>query len=351
MTTSSISPPAATGRSAPLALTLLVLPLTGVLAVSQFYVVIPIFDQLAQTWDVSNTQVTWTQTVFGVAYSTGFLLWGRGAATFAPAAFAYLGTRIEARHRALALTVLTSSFFAASIVGQIVSQLLAGENDWNRVFLASGVGFAAAAAALALVILPGSPATRSSKPSASIWKLVSQPPIPFLLPATLTIMSGFVAIYTAIELSGIVTDTTELLWLRVSGLPAMMALPFLVPLLARLHALTRLSYTLAASAVLTLLLALPGSHHVVIMGVVVFGLVLTIGAAAPSAVESIMAFGDDKPGAATSLYVFTLFLGASLGSQVSSIAGHDVTTTAIIAAGLLGAGVLLTRQARLSVTR
>ncbi len=87
------------------------------------------------------------------------------------------------------------------------------------------------------------------------------------------------------------------------------------------------------------------------MGVIVFGLVLTIGAAAPSAVESIMEFGDDTPGAATSLYVFTLFLGASLGSQVSSIAGHDVTTTAIIAAGLLGAGVLLTRQARRNVTR
>ncbi|MEY7973396.1 hypothetical protein AB8O38_15495 [Saccharomonospora xinjiangensis] len=52
-----------------------------------------------------------------------------------------------------------------------------------------------------------------------------------------------------------------------------------------------------------------------------------------------------SPGAATSLYVFTLFVGASLGSQVSAAAGGGMRATALAAAALLCAGMLSTLMA------
>lgn len=375
--------------SAPTAPTLVAASLAALLAVSQFYVVIPMFDRLADDWTADIDSVTWTQTVFGLAYSAGFLLWGWATdrygprrvmvlglsitvvttalvplattietglalravqglttAAFAPAAFTYLGTRITPRHRPLALTVLTSSFFAASVVGQVGAQALLGEDGWRRVFIVSSIAFAIMAALLAWTVLPDEP---QEHPAAPVWTamlaMVRRRPIPLLLPAVLTIMGSFVAVYTAVELSGVLADPDDLLWLRAGSLPAMVLVPFVAPLFARLAPTTRLATSLAVAAALTAVLAIPAAQTLLGYGLVLFALVLAIGTAAPSAVEAIMAHHGGAPGAATSLYVFTLFVGASLGSQASAAVGGGLSATALVATALLAMGVLLTLAA------
>lgn len=371
-------------RCAPFVPTLLVISATALLVVSQFYVVIPVFDQLAAAWSTDQRTVTWTQTVFGFGYSAGFLLWGWAAdrygvrrtvvlggsatavttllvafapgvgwalalrtlqgvsaATFAPAAFAYLGTRLAPHRRAVALTTLTSSFFAASIVGQVAAQAVGGADRWPWIFHASGAAFAVAALALALVLLPEPSAPDSEAPPPSplgaMGPLVAKAPVLLLLLAVSTIMSSFVAVYTAVELSGAVVDPDQLLLLRASGLPAMVLVPLLTPLLVRVPPVARGVAALAGSAAATAgIAAAPETPYV--LGTLLFVLVVTVGTAAPSMVEAVMVHAVRTPGAGTALYVFTLFLGASLGPQISALVGYDLTATALAASGVLGAG-------------
>src|SRR5699024_8818493 len=171
----STAPPSATPMSFPT--TVLALSLTGMLVVGQLYTVIPLYPLMAADWGNEPGTVAWTATAFAVAYAIGFLFVGPAAdrfgprrtivvgltatamitaavplasslgaglvlrtiqglvaAAFAPSAFAYIATHVDAHRRVTAITWLTSSFLASAVLGQLAAQTIAQAVGWKPVF-------------------------------------------------------------------------------------------------------------------------------------------------------------------------------------------------------------------------
>ncbi|WP_182667118.1 MFS transporter [Streptomyces calidiresistens] len=157
-----------------------ILCVIGVLVVGQLYTVLPLLDLFAEAWSTTTTTAGWVVTSFGIGYATGFLfsgpladrlgrrrvlvtglaitavvtasvaaapgpavafalraLQGLTAATFAPAAFAYLAEHLPPERRTTAMTWLTSSFLAAGVLGQVLAQFISDLTSWRVVGVAS----------------------------------------------------------------------------------------------------------------------------------------------------------------------------------------------------------------------
>jgi MFS family permease len=357
----------------------------GLLAVSQFYLVIPLFPQLRQEWQLSLGEVVLSQSLFGVGYAIGFLIWGavadrhgyrrvmvRGVlgaalvtaslalvdsfflllvgrvvqglvlASFAPAAFAYIGARLAPSSRTVAITVLTSSFFAASVVGQVIGQLAPAAWRWQ--FAVAGVVLLVMSGLLSrgLVADPVQESGPTGSAIRAFASLLTRMEVVMLLMASLTVMSGFDGIYLAVQSSGTVPAGTPLLLLRASALPAMVLVPLLARRLRVVPALSRLCSGFVASAVLCLAAVIAGDRGPVVLGAFLFAYVTITGLVAPALVEAIIGFGQHARGASTALYTFMLFCGASLGPVVLLIGGRALDGAVLVTGLLAVAGALLT---------
>ncbi|MGI5255608.1 MFS transporter [Actinacidiphila glaucinigra] len=374
---------------APALRTTVLLVLAGVLVVGQMYTVVALYEPMAHTFHVTPTTVTWTSTAFGFAYAVGFLvagppsdrlgartmitfclaatalttalvplahnlgtavvlrvLQGLTAAMFAPAAYAYVSTRIRPRRRAMALSFLSSSLLAAAVIMQIAAQVIAEAFSWQDVFLLSVPLFALLAVAARFVLLPTGTERRTSIKTAFgvMPQLVTRPRLATLYLATSTLLAGFVAIYTALSLTGpssVAGNPAHLLALRASSLPAMVVIPLLAPVLARLTALTRVITGLGSAALSAIAVAmLSGSPIALALGLLVFVAAITL--AAPALVQVISGEAGPNGGSATALYAFAMFAGGSIGGQlVGVLAGMGFSGITLSIAGLLGAGTAL----------
>lgn len=359
----------------------------GILVVGQLYVVLPVLGDLAQVWGTSRAAATWTTTAFGLAYGAGFLVtgplsdqWGRRpvivgglaatalstlvviaapslgtglaarvaqgltASFFAPAAFAYLAERVAPHRRVFALTCLTSSFLAAGVIAQVLAQLVDDTFGWRAVFVASAVGFAISALLLRGVLEPG----RRGDSAASVGSvftafagLLRAPRLALLYLSCLAVLGSFVGIYTGVQLAppeGVGTSSTALLVLRASAIPAMIAVPLLATELAAINPELRLITALSAAGVAAAITAVPLGGIWVATWLFVF--VAAVAVAAPAAVQAIAAQAGEARGAATALYTFALFLGASAGPQLANLVagnGFPAVALAISALGFAGA--------------
>ncbi|MGW6377438.1 MFS transporter [Rhodococcus sp. NPDC055112] len=383
---------AAEPRWAPTGRTIGLICLAGVLVVGQLYVVLPLLDDLAREWGATRSAVTWTTTCFGLAYALGFLVtgplsdrWGRRpvivggllatsvttlfvalapslelglaariaqgatASLFAPAAFAYLAEHIEPRRRVLALTCLTSSFLAAGVIAQVASQAVAAAWGPSAIFLLSSVGFVLVGAAAWFVLQPRAPAAapRANEPRGlrgsfgPFVALLRNPLLALLFASCVSVLGVFVGLYTGIQLSppdGI--GEGAMLALRASALPAMIAVPLLAGRLAGVAPTTRVVSALLAAAITAAATIVPLGGVWVALCLLFF--VAAIAVAAPALVQAIAERAGTARGAATSLYTFTLFLGASAGPQLANLlagVGYGAVAGAMAAVALAGAGL------------
>ncbi|GAA1589939.1 MFS transporter [Actinomadura kijaniata] len=366
---------------APFGRTAAVFSFTALLATGQLYGLIPLVDAMAGRWHTTPAAVTWLMTVYGFGYAAGFLLFGplsdrygrrrvivtgvAGAAVltaalaaapgfgvalalrvaqgmamgaFPPVAMAYVGERIEPRRRLVTVTAMTTGFLAAAAIAQVAAQAVAGYG-WRWFFVAGAALFALAAVALHRVMLPDAPDAGRSPLDAyrAMPSLLVSRDLRLIYAAVPTVLTGFVAVFTGLQLTGV----TGLLGLRASGLPVILAVPFLMPLLARVNAPLRAGLALAlagAAALLTGLLT-PGTA-----GLAVLLMLLTAGVAvaAPSLIDTIGARAGAARGPASSLFTALLFVGASLGPQLAgALTGGGLAPLSYALAALFGAGALL----------
>jgi predicted MFS family arabinose efflux permease len=369
-------------------ITVTALSLAGMLVVGQLYTVIPLFALMAADWGSGSTSVAWTATAFAIAYATGFLFAGPAAdrfgprrtivvglaatavvtaviplasslgaalvlravqglvaATFAPSAFAYIATRVDPHRRVTAITWLTSSFLAAAVLGQLAAQGIGQAIGWEPVFFVGGAALALGAAGLRLVLRADEAAGGATVADAfaAMAGLVGNGRLLLLYGATLTVLTGFVGVYSGLQVAGpsaLAGDDGALLALRASALPAMLAIPLLTPWLARIAPERRIALSLGAAALLAVVCAfLTGG---VAIGVCLFAFVAGIAVAAPGLVQAIGARAGAARGSAVALYTFFLFVGAGLGPQLATaLAGFGFPAVSLAAAATLGAGALL----------
>ncbi|MBB2915142.1 putative MFS family arabinose efflux permease [Streptosporangium becharense] len=368
-----------TGESVPFGRTTVALAFTALGLLTQLYGVIPLLGHIGTTLSVSPSSAASVQSVFGFAYSVGFILWGvvvdrlgarrvmlsglallipvtfaaglaptltwvlvaRAAqgllsAAFAPAAFSYLGSRVEPGRRGLAMTVLTSSFLAAAVIGQVFAQAVGVWQGWRWFFFTSAGFLAAAVIATALVLRRDPPvAPAPGNPFAPLGRLVTRRRLLAFLLATPAVLGPFVGLYTGIQLSGLIPQDA-LLALRASALPALIAAPFANRFLSRVPPARRLLAAFTVAAVAGAALAvLPGSVWTV--GVCMFAVALTVSVAAPAMIEVVMPLALPHRGAGTALYTFTLFAGASVAPQLVGSLELGLSRTALVSAAVFAA--------------
>ncbi|MBF6177635.1 MFS transporter [Nocardia otitidiscaviarum] len=378
--------------------TLPVFVLSALLATGQMYIPIPLFTAMQSDWQVSASAMTWIISAFAFGYAGGFVAFGplsdryghrrvlmtgmlaaavvtllTGLALSAPLAIglrvvqglvvgsippaimAYVATRITPAHRAVVTMSVATSFLAATVLAQIASQAVVASLPWRTMFLGSAVAFAALALALRAVMVPDAP-TGTDRPLLHSYATVPAvlritPLLPLLIAGALS-MAVMVGVYTGIEITGLVHGSGELLALRAGALPVMVALPLLAVPLARLtkHNQIVLGALVAAAAMVA---ATFEGGHIGILTALLAILVGGLGVIAPAVLQTTGELGGEARAAASSVAMFSFYVGATIGPIIASIAApHGFSALAwtlalllLVALGCTLLGARLQRRA------
>ncbi|MFB9526711.1 MFS transporter [Nonomuraea roseola] len=356
MSTATLSRPAPVAPA--FAPTLTVFVLTALLVSGQLYVVIPLLPDMAVGWHTDPGALTWLVTAFAIGYAVGFLLFGPlsdrigrrrllmlgmplaavatalvaissdpgvaialrlvqgvAVATFPPAGMAYLGESVEPRRRVVAISAITGAFLASAVLLQVAGQLLVGSVGWRGLFVLSAIGLTLAWLGLRAVMSPDRPREQRGSLMATyrvVPSLLANPALALRYLAVLVLLGGFVAVYTGLQLSGVVTSSGELLGLRASGLPSILLIPLLTPWLARLSAPVRATVFLLLGA-FTLAVTGATGPGAVGLALLLALYVAAITAGLPALNESIASLAEGSRGTALALFSFFLAVGSSLG--------------------------------------
>lgn len=248
--------------------TVAVLTVTGILAVGQTYVVLGLIDSMADGLNVSASAVAASTTVFGIAYACGFLAAGplagrfgarpvllvglacasatalaaaaptsitaelaiRGVqgfvtAAFAPCALVYVAEQFPARLRTVATTALTTAFLASAVIVPLIAGPAARIWGWRGVFVASGMALAVCAGVLAVTLTAGTVASVPMTQALLVLpRVVRRGRMIARYLATAAVLGGYVALFTALQLSDSAAVTGfpgGLQGLRIATLPAL----------------------------------------------------------------------------------------------------------------------------------
>ncbi|GAA1661233.1 MFS transporter [Glycomyces endophyticus] len=357
-----------------------VFALAALLATGQMYTPIPMFAQMEATWDVGLGAMTWVISAFAFGYAAGFVAFGPMAdrfgrrrvlvtgliaagvvtlltglaPTFAaaiplrvlqglavgaipPAMTAYATTRIAPARRAVAVTAIITAFLASTVLGQLAAQAVVRAADWQWVFVGSAALFGVAALAAARIMSPDEidPGASLARSYAAIPRVLRIGRLLPMLAAAALAMGSMVAAYTGIELTGVVTGNAALLTLRASALPVMFALPFLAIPLARLDRTSHLPLGTAVAGLAMVAAAFAGGNLTalaILLAVLVFG----IGIAGPAMNQIAAEAGGEQRAAATSVAMFSFYVGATAGPLVASaVAPHGFAALAWTLAAML----------------
>lgn len=197
--------PASTGR-------VLLLVVTAMLVLTQLYAAIPLAGPIGDDLG-GNVTFALSSTVYGLCYAAGFLFWGpvadlygnkrimviglgaltaltiacafatsvpmlgvlRGlqgfaAASFPPAALAYLAVATTPRFRTTAIGAVSTSFLVSGILGQLFASTISQRLGWNWVFILSGIALAVALLGIVLLVAEPSRQPASGGVLSSSWR-------------------------------------------------------------------------------------------------------------------------------------------------------------------------------------
>jgi len=357
----------------------------GLSVASNLYSLIPVSGLIANDFHLSQKSAALASSVFLVAYAAGFLLLakildavsrrvmlgaglailglltlavgfsasfvellglrflqGLAASIVAPTVLAFVMESYPDRRNATALAFVTAGFLMAGVVGQVAGLGMARLWGWRGIFTAMGLVHLAT---IALVgIIPGgarSPTSRGGEKS-SLPSLLREGELRKYYLVAFTLMSSFVGMYVAMGSryageGGAVAD--RLFMLRAIGLLGMLPSPlagYFGKLIGQ-RALLAASLALATAG-MVLETLLPSSSLPAMAGCTVL-FVLGIAIAMPTLIGLIGGKAGAARGPAVSLFMFTLFFGASLAPVLAS--GVDFHLVDPTLAALLGLGLVI----------
>ncbi|MEU3271362.1 MFS transporter [Saccharomonospora sp. NPDC006951] len=369
------------------------LVVTALFVLTQLYAAIPLIAPVGAEF---TTDVTFAlSTAFSVCYAVGFLIWGpladqygrkptmliglgclaaatigcgfatstpmltvlRGlqglmASSFAPVALAFLTEATPPRRRATAIGAMSAAFLVAGIAGQVFASTITLVMGWEWVFVLSGsvLGLCLIGAAV-LVSEPDRLAGDTTLPRrfAAVAAVATRPPVLLLSVAHVTLLLSFVAMYTGLgpHLAGLGLDASQVIWLRLAGLPGMFASLFTGPLARQLGyaGVARAGFGLAVIG-LGAEAALSGS----LIGTASASLVFVTGVAL-AVPAMITLFGEaavPNRAGGMALNGFVLFIGASIGPLTAHLRLGFPSLLAGLAGLMVIAVVSLTWFARLT---
>lgn len=271
---------------------------------------------------------------------------GLTAASFAPAALAYLSEAVPPARRPMAIGAISTAFLVAGIVGQVLASAITLRLSWTWFFAvgaaALGLGLVGLVTLPKETALPSGPG-RLGRRFAAFARVVARPPALLLCAAHVTLLLSFVAMYTALgpHLVTLGVEASHVIWLRLVGLPGMFA-ALLVGVVARRlgdAGAARLGYLLAALGIVGEAL-----FASTLVGVAVTSLVFVTGVAiaVPAMITLFGETADPHRAGGMALTGLVLFVGASIGPLVASVGLSFPALMLLLAVLLLGAAGFLT---------
>lgn len=335
------------------------LVLTALFVLTQLYAAIPL---LGFVRDDLGSDVTFALSAsFSLSYAVGFLIWGPvsdrygrkkvlvlgllalatttiaaglapsvpalgvarslqglAASSFAPVALAYLSEALPPRRRPTAIGAMSTAFLVAGIAGQVLASVIALHFGWPWVFASTGAVLALSCLIIVFTVTdPEREATQDGlgRRFAAVAQVAVKPRVLLLSAAHLTLLLPFVAMYTGLgpHLDVFGLDPSQVIWLRLVGLPGMFAALLVGPLSRRLGTpgVARLGFLIATAGLGGEALF---AHSLV--GVCVTSLVFVTGVAlaAPAMITLFGEAGAPNVAGGMALNGFVLFLGASVGA-------------------------------------
>lgn len=345
-------------------LSLFLLALTGISVVAHAFTMVPIQSQMETYFHISNGVTYLASSLFSAFYAFGFLIFGplsdrfgkktilvlglfflfistfvlggcksymsflimravQGimAATFTPLALAYVFELFRPKHRTLAVSMLSTSFLTATILGQLISFGLTNVYGFSALFYVLAC-FHLLMAFLLYFTLP--PLAKTVKQSSrghwrSLGRLLKNGDLASSYLISFTQFFAFTALYSSVssmlghsyQLSG-----EENMLFRAVGMVGMLLSLTTNRLNIRFGVNKTIMIGLIMSSVSLLLFAL--AHHLVFLAVCTIVFVAGITIVLPSIVVQVGQISGTSKGTAMALYTFSLFAGSSVGSLVSA---------------------------------
>jgi predicted MFS family arabinose efflux permease len=362
------------------------LALGAVLVVSLMYVTIPLIPVFEHHFKASQSQAIWAGSAFGFAYALGNVVFGtlsdrfrrrtiiglglisltvisiavglspslgwlialravQGfiASSFPPVALAYVGDVITPRYRAVAVSIISSGFLLAGILGQLYSAAVITFLSWSGVF--AMISLAYTAVAIFVFRLPAGASPNKDIPVAKVYgnmiKLLSSKSLLSGYAVAVTVLLSFVAMYSGLGsyvAARFDIHAEGLMWIRIAGIPAILLSPLAGHYIHRLGGRRILIAGLLTAGAGISLEAWSGSVLALVLSSVIF--VAGISMAVPSAIVLVGQLGGNARGSAIALYGFFIFVGASLGPLLAAYVmpfGFSILCTVLTAVLVLAA--------------
>ncbi|ONI86291.1 hypothetical protein ALI22I_25015 [Saccharothrix sp. ALI-22-I] len=353
-----------------------------ILAVGQLYLTVPLLSGVAERYDVPLSTAAWVGGGFGFAFALGTLVFGTisdrydrrhvmafglaagavvcliaGTSTaFAPllaartaqgflaaaipsVSLAYAAEALPPARRAVGVTAVSGSFLLAGLIGQAYALGVDKAINWRWVFwLLVPMLLAVALAITRLPQIPRPTPTALTATFTRLGNLLRRPPLLVAYAGAITLLLTFVGMYTALtttvgERYGI-HNATDLLLLRLPGLPGIALGLFAGPLITRFtaHRVAPAAFLVAASGLA--LEATAPTLPVLLVGSAIFvaGLAVTI----PALVSLVSQASGEARGAGLAGYGFLVGLGGGISPVlVTALAPAGFATICLTLAALL----------------
>ncbi|KIL41798.1 MFS transporter [Gordoniibacillus kamchatkensis] len=337
----------------------------GLVVVSSLYITLPMVSVFAGAFHASPDMAAWTSSAFSLAYGAGGLLFGPvserygrkhtilwglaalafitvlmgfaanlpeliafravqglAAATFAPSALAYIGETYPAEKRVTTVGFVSTGFLVAGIAGQLFSSVVNGLLTWSYVFYFLGALYLLSAVLVGAFVPKGEP-RRSPATVLAFFKQMGtvsfQRSLSVCYLIAVTLLFSFVGMYavlgTYLSHAPFALNANQIFAVRALGAIGMICSPFAGRLVAKygMEEMLRAGLALAAAGLAAVGMSSSLAVSIVMSVVFVAGISLTV----PTLISMVGSIAGDARGAAITLYMFVLFVGATLGPIVA----------------------------------
>lgn len=351
------------------------------LVVGQLYVTLPLVDETARRFGVTQEAATLVGAAFGFAYAAGFLVFGPlsdrfgrklvltlgllavsiatalvsvapsfglllaarafqgfAASTFPPVALSLVAESLPPEQRPFGVSLMSFAFLGAAPLAQIFAVQSGQGLPAIMMELAPFYMLGAIVLFFTLKTARAAPASPSMGSVGRLASLLDDPTVLAAWGAAATVLFSFVCFHAGAQALR-TSMTVDLQALRLVGLPPLLLTFAAAPLIRRRGApfTARIGLLLAA---LASVLALAGTTNFIMMASILLSAGVAFAIPGLIATTASRATNENR-GLALAIYSFTLFLGASLAPPVAqSLAQVGTAPLLLLPAGLLMAAAL-----------
>ena len=348
----------------------MVLVVCGVFVACNIYTLIPIYQHVSESLNVTAEQVVFGSTLFTLFYSFGLLTFGAlsdafgrrkiiifglltsavttllvglsstieilytfraiqgfSLAAFAPVTFTYCFETFPAKYRTLVISLINTGFLVAGILGQVISQAFADFSNWRDTYHFFAISYAVLFLMTFISLPKIKEACNRGKLMETYKRIIQNKSLLKCYGIVFTLLFSFIAFYDG--LNHVYEDhPNQLFTLRMIGLLGAILSFFTGKILDRWGDMKTLYLGLVLGNTSLLFLIFDASFYV--LAIVSVMLVSAISILVPTMITIIGAIAGKDRAKALSIYSFILLTGATAASPIAILLSFKITVLLLI---------------------